>query len=766
MLTRRGRTTGDRMNNSLASGNRLQHRPIGSVVLLALMALLPLRLPAQATPAEPAGPHPRLFAEADTLAGLRARARVSGSAVAAAIRRCDDLARAPKSFADDHYMGLDWAQQLQACLIAWRATDRDSHARTALVYFQALLDDLDTVGDGKGGDAAARRDSGYAMRALGPYTALAYDWLHDHPLMTEALRAHARGRFKAWTDWYLANGYRARSPGTNYNAGWVFAATLISVAQGGEAGADGARLWRLVSGTLLQQDLLPALSRGVLRGGDWSEGWQYGPLGVASYALALRAVQPFGIDVAPSRDWLRDIVQRHVYALTPDGTGTYVGGDTDDEQPNIVPRSDTLAAVVAGIAAPEVKTWAQAELDALAETAKPDGFMFFTALADAARVAPVPMPRPAPARGYYAVGSSTLYWRSSWKNTATWFASPCGMPPDVDHWQPSAGSFVLSRGADPLVVDPSPYGTQSSLTSNAPTIESLVLPASYRPSQGYWGHRTGFRWAAQADGGELLARCDYTDQYRLQENDTDMSYALRDFVLLPFADAGAESATLVVIDRAQRRDAQGALHLRFRTTATLKSAGPDASRGVVGHSQLRIAALAHGAGSSQLGAQQRSDCFNDRTTRGACQAARFAVTEQSLRVAAPAPSAVHLLDAVGTRGEPAPAEALAAQGGQLWRVRRATSSWVVGHFNDAAELQFDAPAGRVVLLPDSAAGAPRLAVSATASGNGCHVAVRPASGTAVAGSTVVSGRPAVFDVAADCAVRAPAQTSFLPAPGG
>ena len=102
--------------------------------------------------------------------------------------------------------------------------------------------------------------------------------------MTEALRARARERFKAWTDWYLASGYRARSPGTNYNAGWVYAATLIAIAQGGEAGADGEQLWRLVSGTLLQKDLLPALQRGVLRGGDWSEGWQYGPLSVASYS--------------------------------------------------------------------------------------------------------------------------------------------------------------------------------------------------------------------------------------------------------------------------------------------------------------------------------------------------------------------------------------------------------------------------------------------------------------------------------------------------
>ena len=83
----------------------------------------------------------------------------------------------PDRFGRDGYMGLDWARSLQTCLVAWRATGEDRHAQTALIYFKALLDDRTTVGDGKGGDKSATRDSGYAIRALGPYTALAYDWL-------------------------------------------------------------------------------------------------------------------------------------------------------------------------------------------------------------------------------------------------------------------------------------------------------------------------------------------------------------------------------------------------------------------------------------------------------------------------------------------------------------------------------------------------------------------------------------------------------------
>jgi len=174
--------------------------------------------------------------DAKTLAGLRELGREGSTVVSATIVRCREIGASPQSFSRDGYMGLDWAQYLQACLVAWQATGSESAARTALRYFRALLDDLQVVGDGKGGDGAARRDSGYAMRAHGPYAALAYDWLHDAPGVDAALLARARQRFKAWTDWYLENGYRARSPGTNYNAGYLFAATLISIAQGSEAG--------------------------------------------------------------------------------------------------------------------------------------------------------------------------------------------------------------------------------------------------------------------------------------------------------------------------------------------------------------------------------------------------------------------------------------------------------------------------------------------------------------------------------------------------
>src|SRR5262249_15737233 len=144
------------------------------------------------------------------------------------------------------YMGWEWKKMLQACLVAWAATGERDHAATALKYFTALLDDLDAVGDGKGGDAAGSRDDAYSIRNLG-YTALAYGWLHDAPGMTPELRARARQRWAASLAFFEHHGYHPHDPGSNYHAGYLIAATMIAIAQGGEAGDAGRALWRQVA---------------------------------------------------------------------------------------------------------------------------------------------------------------------------------------------------------------------------------------------------------------------------------------------------------------------------------------------------------------------------------------------------------------------------------------------------------------------------------------------------------------------------------------
>src|SRR4029079_19412784 len=138
----------------------------------------------------------------------------------------------------------------------------------------------------------------------------------------------------------------------------------------------------------------------------------------------------------------------------------------------------------------------------------------YDALVEAHPVAAQAVPRDRLPTSYLAGNSGVLYARTSWRDDAVWAAFVCNHDVATDHHHPDAGNLVVSRGNDDVIVDPSPYGTQSTLTSNAPTVASGNLPKDYRPSQGFWSTATGYAFAAQTSSGVLISRCDYADQYR------------------------------------------------------------------------------------------------------------------------------------------------------------------------------------------------------------------------------------------------------------
>jgi hypothetical protein len=660
---------------------------------------------AHAAPPEPSGAHPRLLLDAALKAAWRAskdRGPVKG-----AITLCEH-ARDTGEHDRAVYMGSEWAKVLQACLVAWAATDDASYAKTATRFFTALLDDLDRTGDGQGGDSAVRRDSGYPIRVLGPSTAIAYDWLYAQ--LSPELKAKARQRFAAWLDWYREHGYRAREPGNNYQAGYLVSATLIAVAQGSEAGDAGKRLWRHVSDELWTKDMAAALAPGgILDGGDWPEGWQYGPLAVTSYALAARVARRAGIPVEGVDRWLDALLKRHVYALSP-GDRVYPGGDTEAETPNMDPHVNTLNAIALGDASPESKKWAKGELSRLRLTDADS--LLIDALATVGDK-PALVPRATWPTWYVAPATGTLYARTRWDDKAVWFVAECAPSLPVDHRHPSVGTFVLSRGKDDAIVDPSPYGSASTLTSNAPTVASAHLPADYIPSQGAWGEKSGWDYATQTRSGVVTARCDYADQYRFQERASDVPEAARDFVLLPSSDGS--DAALVVIDRANTTNAARAMYLRFHAPAGIEVSG-DAGTATIGATQLRIATVVKTGGTAAKGHGTGKDCFAEGIKKGQCEAARFPATDYRITIPGPRPLAVHAISVSG--GEAAKVEKLGDGALRITGPRDAVVAWTPS---------YRAPRGanvtHVVLAAQS--------VTATRDGDTCAVTATPGKASLV-----------------------------------
>jgi hypothetical protein len=557
--------------------------------------------------------------------------------------------------------------------------------------------------------------------------------------MTPELRARARRRWAAWLGWFEHRGYHPHDPGSNYHAGYLLAATMIAIAQAGEAGDAGRALWRDVADRMWGKEMAAAWAPGgPLDGGDWDEGWQYAPLAVAEYALGARIVRAHGVRVDGATGWLDSVLRRHVYALTP-ADRLWAGGDFDSDVAYMEPSAITLAAVALGDASPLTRRWAKGELSRL-RLGDQDSLLY-DALATIGE-SPVVVPRASWPTFYRAAGTATVFARTSWDPHAIWFVAACGRTTMTDHRGPNAGNFVLSRGAADLIVDPSPYGSLSTLTGNAPAVRSAQLPASYQPSQGAWGAAVHWRWATQTAGGVTAARCDYSDAFRFQERPSDVPEALRDFVLLPSADA--RDAQLVIVDRAVTGDADRHMYLRFRVPGTLSldptgGSAPRPAGGAVGVPTPALASLdAEGTATAQIGDARLAihgaggklartalkDCFQPGTERGNCDAARFPVTDYRAEIPGPEPRAVHVIDATGPRAVATsrPISGAGWSGVALTGPRDAIVAWPT---RTAAALSYRAPRRRAVTHVVLDAPAARL--TARPDGDACAVTVEPGS---------------------------------------
>ncbi|HEY5946936.1 MAG TPA: hypothetical protein VIV40_15640 [Kofleriaceae bacterium] len=691
---------------------------------------------AHATPPEPTGPHPRMLLDKELRSQWRAMAKLNAGPVFGAIRLCED-ARVSRDHDRALYQGSEWAKVLQACLVAWVATDSKDDAATAIKYFTALLDDLDRLGDGRGGDAAAQRDHGYAIRNLAPYTALAYDWLHGHPLMTPELKERARQRWRAWLAWYRDKGYRATNPGSNYHAGYLIASTMIAIAQAGEAGADGTALWQHVADQMWGKEMAQALTQdGVLAGGNWPEGWQYGPLSVVEYALGAKLMRRAGLQLPGVEQWLSSVLRHHIYSLSP-SDGVYASGDTENETATLPPHVLTLDAIAFGDATPEDKRWARGELARL-KLVDRDWFLYDSLAAVGER--PMLPPRSAWPTWYLAANTGTLYTRTRWDDSAIWFVSECHATIATDHRHPNAGNFVLSRGRDDVIVDPTPYGSQSTLTSNAPTVASAQLPADYIPSQGQWSEKTGFDFVTQRASGVVAARCDYADQYKMQHRPSDITDALRDFVLLPSTDG--RDAALVVIDRATTGANDRGMNLRFRTPGKIAVEG-DIGTATIGGTKLTITSIARSApGTTAVGTPTANSCYKAGGPKGQCDAARFPVTDYRVQIPGPSPTAVHLIAVTGNSGPAASATPISGSGWAGVHVAGLRDATIVWRTSGSGTFNYSAPPGTHVILdpPDVNAD-----VTAKRDSNGCALHVT--------GPGKLPARPLVISVDAQCGVK-------------
>ena len=729
-------------------------------------------------PPTPAGSHPRLFMSATNLEAYTANAKTKGMAAQATVTNCQRTVDKPQDYtARGGSDGSTWPEAAVDCAFAYLVTQNATYLTQAIKYWNAALADDQTLGDGKGCVATANpdwktwaasgsgsappviltvtHDTGYPMRWYGPFIALAYDWLHDAPGVDEALRSHTRMCLTNWVDYYTQQGYHHDEAGANYNAGFVIGKTLTAIAFGGENGTAGDRLWTEtvndVFGKLLVGDGMAGSAdpvgapAGVLVGGDWAEGWQYGPLSVIEYAAAARALEEAGAPQPELDAWASSLIVRFMHGSVPAMDGMFnSNGDLDDTVVYPAASANQLDAVLLGPASDQAAAWATFMKQQLKLS---DNFIW-NALAEARVVAPQDYRSQTPPLWYLARGTRTVFARTAWDGSAFWgvFSSPPQVVSDHHHF--CAGNFVFSRGADHLVVDPSNYGEPGTLETNAATADSKVVTGDYAPSQTPWS-KAELLWARGTAAAVVAARGDYAKAFIFSDTPSDIPYARRDWVMLP------EGET-VVIDRVQTADANHKLYVNFHTNTagTLKLSGSLAS-GTVGASQVAIHPVLISAGSPVITKPRVNDDYDYPC--GKCSQGRFAVDNYGVTVLGPWAVAIHVIDglavgeAVAQVGslnddsfDPAPKQNAGVLGAAVYRASK--QSYIVATSAQAgaagASMTYGVPGGApsrhvVFDAPEQADG--QSAVAGVAQSGRCVL-------TITAGAGFV-GHPLMFSVA-------------------
>jgi len=489
------------------------------------------------------GSHPRILLTADRLAAVRGLRDAGAPSWRALQEQCDEDAR---TRIDSGYQAWAWANAALDLALCHQVTRRPDYARAGVEYLRALLDDGEKVGDHAGGDDEVHGDDGYAIRTRGCFGAIAYDWLHDTPPMTDDLRKHAVDRLVAWTRWFGEHGYNNDQPISNYYIGYFGAVAFAGIAAQGHDPRAMDLLRRAQH--MFEVEIVPAFTR-KLAGGDFPEGWQYGDMVGAVLAIFTDAEGARGGRSAIERfPWLRQTIAFRAHALLPDGKHMLDSGDWSDKPATAPPHTLlALATVLPASDATERQARALAKL-----AADPDeDWKWMVALADdPSRIAQDPRTgEPA----YLARGTGTMTARTDWSPRAVWASMTSG-PALADHQHLDAGHFEIVRGDDALVVDGGGYGSFSSLSHNVIAIDDGRENDPYSPSQSGFGTSTSItRW--ENERGWSYGLTDYTSAYDpkgypSETTSRSVRRAERELLFSRAPVAGAaESARVVVYDR-------------------------------------------------------------------------------------------------------------------------------------------------------------------------------------------------------------------------
>lgn len=261
----------------------------------------------------PDGSHPRIWLNNTIVADLVARKDSNTTEWLTLKMWCDNnLGQSLSS----GYQGLGWYTYVLNYGLCYQMTGDQTYGTEGVIYLKALLNDKYAIGDGLGGASVISVDSGYVARSFGAGLAIGRDWLDGAVDLDAQTIAEVNTRLGEWITWYADNGYARINPSDNYYSGWFAMVYSTAIGLYGDVNYDAA--WLVRAQDMWTNAVLPYID-GSADGGDWLEGWNYGPWASREYLQYMLAVETGTGDssVWDETDWYEDIVKSHIHMLHP-----------------------------------------------------------------------------------------------------------------------------------------------------------------------------------------------------------------------------------------------------------------------------------------------------------------------------------------------------------------------------------------------------------------------------------------------------------------
>jgi hypothetical protein len=460
-------------------------------------------------PVRPA--HPRLLLDPPTLARLKARQAANDASWRALKTRADALAtyRVLKYEYDTRtdeqndaifydYQGEGWLAATMPLALAFQITGDGSYSAKLVELADELLRaQTDPHNQPPTGVLPLQVDDYYPTRNLGPVLGIIFDWCYD--ALGSDRRAKLVGLMNAYFDDLRANAYERNDHASgNYLPGHLLATATMGYASFG----DNPRAQELIDWARIRFDGTPsprvaadnvpddtvdqlfaggfkpeiardyngpAVATAPALGGFPVQGWAYGSETFArliDYLLMVRSAT--GEDLlTPHLSWFSQILRAQKSSLLPNRFLIDPVGDWGGDQGAVILRllPARLAHVLAGTAdGPGAQHFAVAEI---AESTIPDvtvyplseweDFLYADPTRPSAELTLPPYYTgfgPAYPRAGATNGARPYFLvRSGWKEDATWAALNMGCAWYDDHQHADAGSLIVARGGDFLLVD-------------------------------------------------------------------------------------------------------------------------------------------------------------------------------------------------------------------------------------------------------------------------------------------------------------------------